>query len=124
MSGSNANVNGVGGIVARLFDGSMTSCTFSGKIAKAKNIGGLVYTMSEQSTGSTISACKVNGATLTTGTATDKTAAAVLVSITDDKANTITGCGVKGTLDGAAITLDSNMITTDGGATVTGTYLL
>ena len=127
MSGSNANVNGVGGIVARLFDGSMTSCTFSGKIAKAKNIGGLVYTMSEQTTGSTISACKVNGATLTSSTTSGDgiTAAAVLVSITDEKTNTITGCGVKGTLDGAAITLDSKMITTKGGATtVTGTYLL
>ena len=124
MSGANANVNGVGGIVGRLFDSSMNNCTFSGKIAKAKNIGGLVYTLSEQATGSTITECKVNGAVLTTGTATDKTAAAVLVSITDDKTNTITNCGVKGTLDGTAITLSSNMITTDGGATVTGTYLL
>ncbi|MBQ9892205.1 MAG: hypothetical protein IJM35_03495 [Bacteroidales bacterium] len=124
MSGANANVNGVGGIVGRLFDSSMNNCTFSGKIARAKNIGGLVYTLSEQATGSTITECKVNGAVLTTGTASDKTAAAVLVSITDDKTNTITNCGVKGTLDGAAITLSSNMITTDGGATVTGTYLL
>ncbi|MBR6001286.1 MAG: hypothetical protein IK045_00295 [Bacteroidales bacterium] len=124
MSGMNASVNGVGGIVGRLFDSSMTNCTFKGKIAKAKNIGGLVYTISEQTTGSTITGCKVDGATLTTGTATDKTAAAVLVSITDNKTNTITDCGVKGTLDGAAITLSSNMITTDGGASVSGTYLL
>ena len=124
MSGMNANVAGVGGIVGRMFDSSMEDCTFSGKIAKAKNIGGLVYTLSDQTTGSTITGCKVNGATLTSGTATDKTAAAVLVSITDDKTNTITGCGVKGTLDGAAITQSSNMITTDGGATVTGTYLI
>ena len=124
MSGTNASVAGVGGVIGRMFDSSLENCTFSGKIAKAKNIGGLVYTMSEQTTGSTITGCKVNGATLTTGTATDKTAAAVLVSITDSKENTITNCGVKGTLDSAAITLSSNMITTDGGTTVTGTYLL
>ena len=30
----------------------------------------------------------------------------------------------RGTLDGEAITLESNLITTDGGATVTGTYLI
>ena len=124
MSGMNTNVNGVGGIVGRMFDSSMEGCTFSGKIAKAKKIGGLVYTLSDQTTGSTITGCKVNGATLTSGTADDKTAAAVLVSVTDAKANTITNCGVKGTLDGAAITLESNMITTNGGATVTGTYLI
>ena len=125
MSGSNANVAGVGGIVGRLFDGSLDNCSFSGKIAKAKNIGGLAYTLSEQTSGSTITNCKVNGATLTTGTASDKTAAAVLVSITDNKTNTISDCGVKGTLDGAAITLSSNMITTDGGnTTVSNTYLI
>ena len=126
MSGMNANVNGVGGIVGRLFDSIMTGCTFSGKIAKAKNIGGLAYTLSDQNTdaGSNITGCKVDGATLTTGTDGTATAAAVLVSITDAKANTITNCGVKGTLNGAAIDLSSNMITTDGGATVTGTYLI
>jgi len=125
MSGVNASVNGVGGIVGRMFDSSMTNCTFSGKIARALKIGGLVYTLSDQNgTGSTISGCKVNGATLTTGTGGSATAAAVLVSETDAKANTITNCGVKGTLNGAAITLSSNMITTDGGTTVTGTYLI
>ena len=125
MSGSNVNVAGVGGIVGRLFDGSLDNCSFSGKIAKAKNIGGLAYTLSEQTSGSTITNCKVNGATLTTGTASDKTAAAVLVSITDNITNTISDCGVKGTLDGAAITLSSNMITTDGGnTTVSNTYLI
>ena len=124
MSGTNATVNGTGGIVGRLFDSSMSNCTFSGKIAKAKNIGGLAYTVSDQTTGSTITDCKVNGATLTTGTDGSATAAAVLVSITDNKTNSISNCGVKGTLDGAGITLSSNMITTDGGATVTGTYLI
>lgn len=125
MSGANASVNGVGGIVGRLFDSSMTDCTFGGIIARAKNIGGLVYTISEQNaSGSTITGCKVNGATLTTGTAADKTAAAVLVSISDNKTNTISNCGVKGTLDSAPITLSSNMITTQGGAVLTGTYLL
>ena len=124
MSGMNASVVGVGGIIGRMFDSSMEDCTFSGKIAKAKNIGGLVYSMNEQTTGSSISGCKVNGAELTTGTATDKTAAAVLISVADDKTNTISDCGVKGTLDSATITLESNMITTNGGATVTGTYLI
>ena len=125
MSGTNASVNGVGGIAGRLFDSSMDDCTFSGKIAKALNIGGLVYTMNEQESGSTITNCNVNGAVLTTGTGTNATGAAVLVSIAYDKTNTISGCGVKGTLDGAAITLSSRMITTNGGgATVTGTYLL
>ena len=126
MSGMNANVNGVGGIVGRLFDGSMTNCTFSGQIAKALKIGGLAYTLSDQNTnaGSSITNCKVDGATLTTGTNASATAAAVLVSITDNKTNTISNCGVKGTLDGAGITLSSNMITTDGGATVSGTYLI
>lgn len=126
MSGTNATVNGAGGIVGRLFDSSLENCTFTGMIAKAKNIGGLVYTMSEQTTGSTITGCKVNGATLTTGTDASATAAAVLVSITDAKTNTITNCGVKGTIDGVAITLESNMLTTKGGdgTTVSGTYLL
>ena len=126
MSGVNPNTRGAGGIVGRLFDSTMSNCTFTGKIARAKNIGGLVYTMSEQAVGSTITGCKVNGATLTTGTASDKTAAAVLVSITDDgKPNSITDCGVKGTLDGAAIDLTSNMVTTlSANTTVSGTYLI
>ena len=126
LSGVNPNVRGAGGIVGRLFDSTMSNCTFTGKIARAKNIGGLVYTMSEQAVGSTISGCKVNGATLTTGTASDKTAAAVLVSITDDAfPNSITDCGVKGTLDGAAIDLSSNMVTTlSANTTVSGTYLI
>ena len=80
---------------------------------------------------STVSSCKIDGATLTDGTYTDTdgdasndaTPAAVLVSNAAEGA-TITNCGVKGTLNGEAITLESNMITTDGGATVTGTYLL
>ena len=37
---------------------------------------------------------------------------------------TITDCGVKGTLNGAAITLESSMIATDGGATISGTYVI
>ena len=131
---SNQNATGNGGIVGWMVASEMIDCTFAGSMPNSldgesvgtKNTGGLVYLMDGTSS---IENCKVNGATIVTGayvnadTGETATAAAVLVSNAAAGA-TITNCGVKGTLDGAAITLESNMITTDGGATVTGTYLL
>ena len=104
----------------------MTYCSnlkwnsFKGTLQTVKNIGGLVYLLDS---GSSIDACKVDGATITKGTDSAATEAAVLVSNAAE-GTVIKDCGVKGTLNGAAITLESNMITTDGGATVSGTYLL
>ncbi|MBO7071245.1 MAG: hypothetical protein J6W09_08135, partial [Bacteroidales bacterium] len=117
LTGSNANSQGMGGIVGWAVSTLIDSCSNSGDINAAKDIGGLVAKLD---TGSSIINCEVNDVTLTKGTHAAATAAAVLVS---EAANgtTITNCGVKGTIDGAAITLSSNMITTDGGATVTGT---
>ncbi len=118
---SNKQATGHGGVVGMLVASTMADCTFSGKNSTARNIGGLAYSVDGTSS---ISDCDVAGATLTTGTDSGNvTAAAVLVSNAAAGA-TITNCGVKGTLDGVAITLESKMITTDGGATVTGTYLL
>ena len=119
---SNANVEGNGGVVGWLVASDVNGCTFSGTsydptaITSAKNFGGLAYMMDETSS---ITDCKIDGAAIISGTVS----AAVLVSNAAAGA-TITNCGVKGTLDGAAITLESTMIATDGGATVTGTYLL
>ena len=120
LTGSNANAQGLGGIVGWAVSSSISGCTTSGSINAVKNIGGLVAKLD---TGSSIDGCKVDGATLTNGTNGAATAAAVLVSVAASGVN-ISDCGVKGTLNGAAITISSNMITTDGGATVTGTYLL
>lgn len=112
----NSNVEGIAGILGQAVATSVDQCTFSGTLSAAKKIGGLVYLMDGTSS---ITNCKVDGATIKTGTEP----AAVLVSNAAAGA-TITNCGVKGTLDGAAITLASTMISSDGGATVTGTYLL
>ncbi len=120
MTGSNANSQGAGGLVGWAVSTAISACSTSASINTVKNIGGLVAKLD---TGSSIENCEVNGATLTNGTNGAATAAAVLVSDAADGV-TITGCGIKGTLNSAAITLSSNMITTDGGATVTGTYLL
>lgn len=120
MTGSNANSQGAGGLVGWAVSTAISGCSTSASINTVKNIGGLVAKLD---TGSSIENCEVNGATLTNGTNAAATAAAVLVSDAADGV-TITGCGIKGTLNSAAITLSSNMITTDGGATVTGTYLL
>ncbi len=120
ITGNQKNTRGSGGIVGSAVNSStLSNCTFSGAINSAYNIGGLAYVFN----GASITGCKVNGATITKGTNASATAAAVLVSSIASGV-TVTNCGVKGTLDGAAITLSSNMITTDGGATVTGTYLL
>ena len=120
VTGSNAKSQGAGGLVGWAISTAISGCSTSANINAVKNIGGLVAKLD---TGSSLENCKVNGATLTKGTDAAATEAAVLVS---DAASgvTITNCGVKGTLNGAAITLSSNMITTDGGASVTGTYLL
>ena len=98
----------------------MKGCTFKGTIKAVKNIGGLAYLLDS---GSSIDACSVDGATITKGTDATATEAAVLVSKAAD-GTVIKDCGIKGTLDGAAITLESNLITTDDGATVSGTYIL
>jgi len=120
MTGSNANSQGAGGVVGWAVNTAISGCSTSASINVVKNIGGLVAKLD---TGSSIENCDVDGATLTNGTNGAATAAAVLVSEAAAGV-TITGCGVKGTLNSATITLSSNMITTDGGATVTGTYIL
>lgn len=117
----NANVEGNGGVVGWLVGSDMSGCTFSGSSfdpaanTLAKNFGGLAYLMDGTSS---ITGCKVDGATIKKGSVST----AVLVNNAAAGA-TITNCGVKGTLDGAEITLESTMIAVDGGAIVTGTYL-
>ncbi len=118
--GGNKSALGNGGIVSWAVGTSLKNCSFKGTLQTVKNIGGLVYLLDS---GSSIDACKVDGATITKGTDSAATEAAVLVSNAAE-GTVIKDCGVKGTLNGAAITLESNMITTDGGATVSGTYLL
>ena len=119
---SNGNVEANGGVVGQLVGSDMSGCTFSGSSFDptantfAKNFGGLAYMMDATSS---ITNCKVDGATIKKGSVS----AAVLVSNAAEGV-TITNCGVKGTLDDAQITLESTMVATDGGATVTGTYLL
>ena len=107
INGNGNNGQGSGGIVAYLSDASLDNCTFSGTINTVQNIGGLVYLM--ENSAMIEDGCKADGVTLTSGAS--GTAAAVLVS--DARTGVSIGsCGVKGTLDGAAITLSSNMITT------------
>lgn len=124
----NSNAIGAGGIVGWMEQSSMTGCTFSGFFGATtgtnvapRNVGGLVYLMDGES--SITGNCKVDGATLNKGTHASATDPAVLVNEAAEGA-TITGCGVKGTLEGAAITLSSRMITTNNGANLSGTYLL
>lgn len=118
--GGNNNATANAGIVCWAVGTSLKDNTFKGSVKSVKNIGGLVYLLD---TGSSIDACKVDGATITKGTNSAATAAAVLVS-SAASGTTIKDCGVKGTLDGAAITLESKMVTTDNGTTISGTYLL
>ena len=122
---ANKSAEGCGGVAGILVHSSMTNCTYSGAVTASGGsaplkVGGLVYSIDEDSS---ITNSNVNGATLIKGSNEAATEPAVLASIAADGA-TITGSGVKGTLKGDPITLSSNMITTDGGATVTGTYLL
>ena len=119
MTGNN-NAEGYGGIVGWSVASSLSGCTFAGTINTVKNIGGLIYLMDG---GSMIQGCKVEGATFTKGTNAAATDPAVLVSTAKENA-TIRDCGVKGTIGGVAITLDSNMITSDEGADISGTYLI
>lgn len=119
VSGNKSGI-GNGGIVSWAVGTSLKGCTFKGTIKTVKNIGGLAYLLDS---GSSIDACSVDGATITKGTDATATEAAVLVSKAAD-GTVIKDCGIKGTLDGAAITLESNLITTDDGATVSGTYIL
>lgn len=120
LTGSNKNAQGVGGIVGWAVGTSITNCSSTASINAVKQIGGLVSILGESSS---ISNSRVNGVTLSKGTGSGATNPAVLVN-SAASGTTITGCGVKGTLAGAAITLSSNMVTTNGGATVSGTYLL
>lgn len=120
LTGSNANSQGVGGIVGWASGSSVSGCSFSGAINAVKDIAGLVCLLDGTSS---ISNCKADGITLTKGTNAAATAPAVLVSKAESGAK-IQDCGVKGMVDEVAITLESNMITTDGGSTVSGTYLL
>lgn len=122
LTGSNANSQGAGGLVGWAVRSSLTGCSTSASINAVKNIGGFVAKLD---TGSSIVDCTLNGATLTKGT-NSATDAAVLVS-NAASGTTITDCGVKGTINNGSaetITLSSNMITTDGGATVSGTYII
>lgn len=112
----NGNAEANGGIVGWAVNSSITECEFSGSMSGVTKIGGIAAYLDN---GSSVSKCKVNGATITKGA----NAAAVLV-FEAASGVTISNCGVKGSLDGKDITLSSNMITTDGGATVTGTYLI
>ena len=116
----NKNATDAAGIVGTATNAtSISDCTFTGSVGAAQNVAGICYSLDGTSS---ISECKVNGATLTKGTLESATEPAVLVSTAASGA-TITDCGVKGTLKGAAITLDSNMVTNNSG-TITGTYLI
>ena len=124
----NSNAQGGGGIVGWSVASSLSNCTYSGLIGPVtgttgvapKYVGGLIYQMDGASS---IVSCKVDGADIHKGGHASAVAPAVLVSKAAEGA-TISNCGVKGTLDGAAITLSSNMITEDSGAAITGTYLI
>ena len=116
----NKSATGNGGIVSWAVASTLKGCTFGGTLKTVKNIGGLVYNLDA---GSSIDACKVDGATITKGTDSAATEAAVLVS-NAASGTVVKDCGIKGTLNGAAIDLDSNLITTDGGVEISGTYLL
>lgn len=123
LTGSNANSQGAGGLVGWAVSSSLSGCSTSANINAVKNVGGFVAKLD---TGSSIVGCTLNGATLTKGTNDAATNAAVLVS-NAAAGTTIANCGVKGTINNGSaetITLSSNMITTNGGASVSGTYIL
>lgn len=120
ISGNNNALAAAGIVGMATNSSSISDCTFSGSVGAVKNIGGICYSLDATSS---ISGCKVNGATITKGTNAAATEPAVLVSIAAN-GSSITDCGVKGTLKGAAITLESKMVTTNNGATITGTYLI
>lgn len=120
LTGNN-NATDAAGILGSAVNGtSISDCTFTGSVGAVMNVAGICYSLDGKSS---ISECKVNGATITKGTNAGATEPAVLVHTAASGA-TIADCGVKGTLKGAAITLSSNMITTDNGATISGTYLI
>ena len=122
---ANNNAEGNGGVIGWAVASSISGCSHTGvngpsASLSATNVGGLAYTVDGTSS---FTNCLVNGVAMVKGSNANATAPGVLASKANSGA-TFTNCGVKGTIDGAAITLESTMITTDGGATVTGTYLI
>lgn len=114
--GGNASSEVNAGVVGWILNSTMDNCSYSGEVSGSNYVSGLIGFADANTT---ITNCKVDGATITKGA----NPAAVLVN-TAASGITITNCGAKGSLDGAAITLESTMIAVDGGAIVTGTYLL
>lgn len=114
--GGNASSEVNAGVVGWILNSTMDNCSYSGEMSGSNYVSGLIGFADANTT---ITNCKVDGAKITKGASP----AAVLVN-TAASGITITNCGVKGTLDGAEITLESTMIAVDGGAIVTGTYLL
>lgn len=117
--GRNTNASGSGGILGSGVNATeISDCTYTGSVGNSANVGGIAYSMA----GGSISGCKVNGATITSGA----TSAAVLLS-TASGGVAITNCGVKGTLLGATITTSSTMVavgTSGTDYTISGTYQL
>ncbi|MBP5539928.1 MAG: hypothetical protein J6X69_08965 [Bacteroidales bacterium] len=119
LTGNN-NATDAAGILGSAVNGtSISDCTFTGSVGAVMNVAGICYSLDGTSS---ISGCKVNGATITKGTNAAATDPAVLV-YTAASGSTIADCGVKGKLEGAAITLDSRMVTSNSG-TISGTYLI
>ena len=114
--GGNASSEVNAGVVGWILNSTMDNCSYSGEVSGSNYVSGLIGFADANTT---ITNCKVDGATITKGVSP----AAVLVN-TAASGITITNCGAKGSLDGAEITLESTMIAVDGGAIVTGTYLL
>lgn len=122
---ANNNGEGNGGVIGWAVASSISGCSHTGvngptASESATNVGGLAYIVDGTSS---FTNCLVNGVAMVKGSNANATAPGVLASKANSGA-TFTNCGVKGTIDGAAITLGSTMITTDGGATITGTYLI
>ena len=122
---ANVSSEGNGGIAGWSVASSFSGCSHAGSNGPTAGesstyVGGLVYSIDGTSS---FTNCLLNGVTMCKSTNASATAPGPLANKAASGA-TFTTCGVKGTIDGVAITLETPMITTDSGATVTGTYLL
>lgn len=122
---ANVSSEGTGGIAGWSVASSFASCSHEGSNGPTASesstyLGGLVYSVDGTSS---FTNCLLKGVTMCKSTNTAATAPGPLANKAASGA-TFTTCGVKGTIDGVAITLETPMITTDSGATVTGTYLI
>ena len=114
--GGNASGDTNAGLIGVMKASTLTDSEFaSTTLSAVKNSCGLAGDIDGTSV---ISGCKATGVTINAAT---KNAVFVLTAASGA---TITDCGASGTIGGAAISTESTFVLNDGGATISGTYII